>query len=262
MPDTFDIPKTYDTHKPEISTFVEDKTTPKKWIISGRCWILFCIIFTVGFSVRLMHISTESVWWDEFATVAFLTPPQSYVDSPDYDRWNQQVIRHSSPTLKEFLAQNRLVDPAAMPLYLSMEFYWNRYIARSAVSLRLMSLIISIQCERRTHRHAGRCFVADTCSVRKRNPHVRAYDPARCGTCIRFLSVVPVWRQALVDTLCYHSATSVLDASLCFAASYCAGGVLVDFFAERPQADYCLEYVERLRIVARCHLCTFHPILG
>lgn len=106
--------------------------------------LLFCVILVMGLGVRLAHVANESVWWDEFATVAFLTPPESHTVSPHYDRWNQVVIRYSSPTFRDFLEQNRLVDPAAMPLYLALEFYWNRYVHRSVVSLRLMSILIGM----------------------------------------------------------------------------------------------------------------------
>jgi uncharacterized membrane protein len=137
MPDHHDIPK----HCAAINA---DEKHSIIYLASCRWLVVFLLIIALGLSARLLHITRESVWWDEFATAAFLEPPQSYVESPDYERWNQQVIRHSSPTLGAFLAQNRLVDPAAMPLYLSMEYYWNTYISQSVVSLRLMSVFISM----------------------------------------------------------------------------------------------------------------------
>lgn len=106
--------------------------------------ILFLVIFGVGLSLRLVHITAESIWWDEFATVAFLEPPPAYPQSPHYERWNQTVIRQPSPTLGTFLRQNRGLDPAAMPMYLSLEYYWNRHVHASPVALRLLSVLIGI----------------------------------------------------------------------------------------------------------------------
>ena len=137
MPYLHDIPK-------PCTAIKADEKQPITSSTSFRWLVPFLMIVALGLSVRLLHITSESVWWDEFATVAFLEPPRSSSESPEYERWNQQVIRHSSPTLGAFLSQNRLVDPAAMPLYLSMEYYWNTYISQSIVSLRLMSVFISM----------------------------------------------------------------------------------------------------------------------
>ena len=144
MPTTPHIPNTKDAPTQQIPQGIDPKSDTKNWSFSGKYALLFFLIFFIALGVRLIHITGESVWWDEFATVAFLTPPQSYIDSPEYGRWNQQVVRHSSPSLKAFLEQNRQVDPAAMPLYLSMEYYWNKYVSPSIISLRLLSVLISM----------------------------------------------------------------------------------------------------------------------
>ncbi len=106
--------------------------------------ILFMAILLSGLLVRLAHINGESVWWDEFATVAFLKAPPAYEDSPYFDQWNQVVIRQPSPTPGAFLRQNRDLDPAAMPLYLLIEYYWNCYVNASPLALRLLSLLFGL----------------------------------------------------------------------------------------------------------------------
>ena len=105
---------------------------------------MFCLILFLGIAARLVHITGESIWWDEFATVAFLEPPPAYVDSPHFDRWNQAVIREASPTLGAFLRQNRQLDPAAMPMYLAIEYYWNRYVHAAPLALRILSVLIGL----------------------------------------------------------------------------------------------------------------------
>ncbi|HDP34329.1 MAG TPA: tetratricopeptide repeat protein [Candidatus Hydrogenedentes bacterium] len=106
--------------------------------------LCFAVIFLMGVGVRLTHLSSESVWWDEFATVAFLDVSDCHQQSPHYERWNQQVIRRPPANLSDFRAQNRLVDPAAMPLYLGIEYFWNKYVHHSVVSLRLLSVIFGV----------------------------------------------------------------------------------------------------------------------
>jgi len=112
---------------------------------ASRRWVvLFCLILFLGIVVRLVHLTGESIWWDEFATVAFLEPPPGYADSPQFDRWNQVVIREPSPTLGAFLRQNRQLDPAAMPMYLAIEYCWNRYVNASPLALRVLSVLLGL----------------------------------------------------------------------------------------------------------------------
>ncbi len=106
--------------------------------------LLFSLILLLGLMARLAHISGESIWWDEFATVAFLKPSPAYEVSPYFERWNQQVIRQSSPTLGAFLRQNKGLDPAAMPLYLAIEYYWNRHVNASPLALRALSVLLGM----------------------------------------------------------------------------------------------------------------------
>lgn len=112
--------------------------------MNKRWMLVFALIFLTGVAVRLVHITKESVWWDEFATVAFLKPPPEYEASPEYNRWNQVVMRQNSPTLGAFLRQNKDLDPAAMPMYLAVEYYWNRFVSASTLSLRLLSVLFGL----------------------------------------------------------------------------------------------------------------------
>jgi tetratricopeptide (TPR) repeat protein/uncharacterized membrane protein len=106
--------------------------------------VFFLLILLTGLFLRVQHLRTESVWWDEFATVAFLDPPEAWRLSPHYELWNQQVVRHSECTLKGFFQQNQLLDPAAMPLYLLLEYAWNQYVYASPLSLRILSVLFGL----------------------------------------------------------------------------------------------------------------------
>ena len=117
-----------------------DSTHPAR----GTTALCFMLILLLGAVIRFQHLTAESVWWDEFATVAFLDPPEPWTQSPHYRQWNQQVERLDRPTLKQFLQQNQLVDPAAMPLYLVLEFAWNRYVHASPAALRILSVCVGL----------------------------------------------------------------------------------------------------------------------
>jgi hypothetical protein len=106
--------------------------------------LCFIVIFMLGCIIRFQHLQTESVWWDEFATVAFLDPPQAWRLSPHYEHWNQLVDRREVLTLDTFFEQNQCLDPAAMPLYLLLEYAWNQYVHASPFSLRILSLLIGV----------------------------------------------------------------------------------------------------------------------
>ncbi|MFA7691667.1 MAG: tetratricopeptide repeat protein [Candidatus Hydrogenedentes bacterium] len=123
---------------------VERRNIDKNAGLSWRGKVVFALIFLLAVALRVINITEESVWWDEFATVAFLKAPVEYESSPYFERWNQEVIRADSPTFDIFLKQNRLVDPAAMPLYLMMEYYWNRWVHASPLALRFLSIFLGL----------------------------------------------------------------------------------------------------------------------
>ncbi len=86
----------------------------------------------------------ESIWWDEFTSVVHLQPPQEWQSSPDYNRWNQIVIRDTAPSLLGFLRQNRSMDPATMPLYYVFEYAWNKYVDARYETQRYLTVLIGM----------------------------------------------------------------------------------------------------------------------
>ena len=106
-------------------------------------YVLWFIIVLAAL-LRLHGIADESVWWDEFTSVMHLTPVAEWEASPHYARWNQSVIRETAPGLLAFWKQNRTLDPATMPLYYTLEYFWHKHVGRSIPSLRLLSIIIGM----------------------------------------------------------------------------------------------------------------------
>lgn len=106
--------------------------------------VLLFVIAAVGLFVRLHGLSGESVWFDEFTSLVFLSPPESYTESPHFERWQQYTFHKESPSLSAFLVDNRSIDPATMPGYDALEYLWNQYVGSSVLSMRLLSILIGM----------------------------------------------------------------------------------------------------------------------
>jgi len=102
------------------------------------------VIFVIGALLRLNNYTEESVWWDEFSSLIHLSPPAGYEESPHFQRWQQSVIQEVSPSVYAYWQANRTLDPATMPLYYSMEYFWWNLTGQDVATLRLLSTIISL----------------------------------------------------------------------------------------------------------------------
>lgn len=122
-----------------ISRDSESHEPPTKWVGLALLGIIL-----VGLCVRVYGIYSESIWWDEFTSVMHLAPLKEWEQSPEYSRWNQTVIRETAPSLLAFLAANRTLDPATMPLYYTLEYSWHKFVGRDAGTLRLLSVLLSV----------------------------------------------------------------------------------------------------------------------
>lgn len=123
-----------------IQSACGDSFSRQKW------WVGFVLlgIVILGLSVRLYGIYSESIWWDEFTSVMHLAPVAEWEQNAEYARWNQTVIRQTAPSLLAFLAANRTLDPATMPLYYVLEYTWHKLVGRDAGTLRLLSVLFGI----------------------------------------------------------------------------------------------------------------------
>ena len=123
-----------------VDSASEQSPTHKKWHVARACaLVLFIAVF-----VRIYDMNKESIWWDEYTSVVHLHPPKSYEKSPRFDHWNNAMGRETAKSLFDFWKQNRVLDPATMPLYYTLEYGWNKYINRNATSIRFLSLSIAL----------------------------------------------------------------------------------------------------------------------
>ncbi len=85
---------------------------------------LLCVpmVMAVGLALRLYGLGDESAWWDEYASLAFL----------------------DAPSLPLFLQHNRALDPATLPLYFVVQYYWAHWVSSSVFGLRLLGVGIGI----------------------------------------------------------------------------------------------------------------------
>lgn len=111
------------------------------WLLHAA---LIAAIVGLGVHLRLHNLEIESVYWDEFSSLIHLAPPAGYADSPYYDYWQYHVIRKEVTSVWEFWKANRELDPATMPLYYTMEFYVWKWGGQDVVTLRMLSVILSV----------------------------------------------------------------------------------------------------------------------
>lgn len=105
---------------PKPSKSVAAKATEAKPLIDPRYVIrILCGILLLAFLIRAVDLPRESLWYDEVATIEHL----------------------DEPTFGKFLDAVRKWNPKVPPLYLSMEYYWAKFIGSGQISLRILSLI-------------------------------------------------------------------------------------------------------------------------
>ncbi len=79
-------------------------------------------ILLLAAGLRLYRLESESLWYDEVVSVRAL----------------------DAPGLAEFLNDERVLDPAVVPAYFCLEYFWWHYVANSEYSLRLLSTFLGL----------------------------------------------------------------------------------------------------------------------
>ena len=82
--------------------------------------VVAVLAFAAG--VRLWHMQDESMWGDEWASYKYL----------------------HAPDLQTFLTQERGEDPAMVPLYFVLEYYWARTVGDSVYAVRMLSVLFGV----------------------------------------------------------------------------------------------------------------------
>lgn len=104
----------------EKNSFMYDAFMKKYKQYASCAIVSFWMI--IALSLRLFHLTHESLWWDEYASHVFL----------------------DAPSLLSFLAFNRTLDPLSLPVYYVLEYGFFHYISESVVALRCMSIAIAL----------------------------------------------------------------------------------------------------------------------
>lgn len=84
--------------------------------------LLLVGILAVAAGLRNFQITSESLWHDEVASVQFL----------------------DVPTFTQFIQQERLIDPATVPVYFWMEYQWWHWVSASETGLRALSVLFGM----------------------------------------------------------------------------------------------------------------------
>ena len=110
----------------------------KKYSLNQKGFEIGGVLFLMGIGVllRLYHLHQESVWWDEYTSLTHL----------------------NASTWISFLQQNRTLDPATLPLYYSLEYFWAHTFGASVTSLRLLSVLLSLLTMPLLYLFGKRCF--------------------------------------------------------------------------------------------------------
>lgn len=105
-----------------------------------RFFLALGLVFLAALLTRLYGIHRESLSFDAFTSVVHLHPQQSVKASPYYDRWRAATGAEACDSVWEYLRRNRFLDPASMPAYYSLAYFFNRHVSQSLLALRLFSV--------------------------------------------------------------------------------------------------------------------------
>lgn len=85
-------------------------------------WCLLAAIVALGAFVRLYRISEQSVWWDDYNSIAYL----------------------GAPTLSDYLSIVEDMNEMHVPLYFVAQYYWGHAFGTSPVSIRLLTILVGL----------------------------------------------------------------------------------------------------------------------
>jgi mannosyltransferase len=109
---------------------------PQGDISRGRAFAVVAGLMLLALALRLIGISRESAWWDEYSSLVHL----------------------NAPSLWAFLRDNRTYDPATLPLYYAIEYLWSRAAGTATVVMRVPSLVMGIAIVPAVHALGARLF--------------------------------------------------------------------------------------------------------
>lgn len=84
--------------------------------------LIVLLLAATALLLRLQGAATEGAWHNAYADMPFLT----------------------APSLPTFLQQIRTQDPAALPLYFALQYYWYQWVSTSVFGLRLLDISLGV----------------------------------------------------------------------------------------------------------------------
>lgn len=89
-----------------------------KSVIRHRNLGILLVVVLLAVMLRLYRIEDESLWYDEAVSVQYI----------------------EAPSFAEFFEQERVLDPAVVPVYFILEYFWWHYVSATEYGLRLLSI--------------------------------------------------------------------------------------------------------------------------
>jgi len=96
-----------------------NRKTPSPHLRPYQEALLIGGITLLAFALRAYGLSRESAWFDELLSLGYL----------------------DLPSVSDFLTQRQTVDPAMVPAYFVIEYYWAKWIGDSLTSVRFLSVL-------------------------------------------------------------------------------------------------------------------------
>lgn len=136
---------------------------------------LLAVLFPAAV-LRFHGLARESVWWDEYASIA-------YLDAPSFTAFFQRQLTW---------------DPAAFPLYYFLEYLWWHHVDASAHGLRLLSVVLGLVAVMAVFlavrsalgRHAG--LIAALC-IALSPVHIFDAQGIRAYVAVTFFAALSLW---------------------------------------------------------------------
>lgn len=85
--------------------------------------LLVIVLLLAGFAARVYRIDSETLWYDEHVNYRTLCEAES---------------------LTAFIRAARIPDPTITPVYFTVQYVWAQWVGKDVVSLRLLSVLISM----------------------------------------------------------------------------------------------------------------------
>lgn len=102
------------------NSLIHDPADRQAW--TRREWLMFAFVFAVALAARLWRLGDQSVWYDEYITVAFTREPGLLACLREQLKWDWHMT----------------------PVYHILQYYWAQLVGQSIPGIRLLSVLFSM----------------------------------------------------------------------------------------------------------------------